>query len=87
MHGRCELGPKEIAMQSSPAGHVANWTSPTLLIHGDADEEVDFQEAVGCVRKETCFIMIGGADGPFLRIILETILPQRSGFLFPFYLQ
>jgi len=42
---------QEIAYQSSPAGHVSNWTSPTLMIHGDADEEVAFQEAIGCVRK------------------------------------
>merc|ERR1712087_13391 len=40
-----------IAFEASPAAHVENWTSPTLLIQGDADEEVDFQEAIGCVRK------------------------------------
>jgi dipeptidyl aminopeptidase/acylaminoacyl peptidase len=42
---------QEISFMSSPAGHVENWTSPTLMIHGDADEEVDFQEAIGCARK------------------------------------
>ena len=29
---------------------AANMTSPLLLIQGDADEEVDFEELIGCVR-------------------------------------
>jgi len=39
-----------LMLESSPAGHVENLTSPMLLIHGDADEEVAFQETVGAVR-------------------------------------
>jgi len=39
-----------LMLESSPAGHVENLTSPMLLIHGDADEEVDFQESLGAVR-------------------------------------
>jgi len=38
------------AFQSSPAATANNMTSPLLLIQGDADEEVDFEELVGCVR-------------------------------------
>ena len=40
----------KLAWQSSPASHVANLTSPLLLIHGDSDANVDFQETVGLVR-------------------------------------
>jgi len=41
---------QRLMLESSPAGHVQNLTSPMMLIHGDADEEVAFQETVGAVR-------------------------------------
>lgn len=41
---------QSLMLESSPAGHVEGLTSPLLLIHGDADEEVDFQESLGAVR-------------------------------------
>ena len=39
-----------LAWDSSPAGHLANFTSPVLVLHGDADANVDFQESLGLVR-------------------------------------
>lgn len=42
---------QRIQLESSPAGHAINLTSPMLLIQGDADEEVDFQETIGAVRQ------------------------------------
>jgi dipeptidyl aminopeptidase/acylaminoacyl peptidase len=35
---------------SSPAASVANMTAPLMIIQGDADQEVDFEESVGIVR-------------------------------------
>ena len=40
-----------LAWDSSPAGHLQNFTSPVLVLHGDADANVDFQESVGLVRQ------------------------------------
>lgn len=40
----------EVAYASSPAAFVPQMKSPLLIIQGDADEEVDFQESVGMVR-------------------------------------
>merc|ERR1712216_125385 len=41
---------QKLMLESSPAGHVQTLTSPLLLIQGDADEEVSFQESIGMVR-------------------------------------
>ena len=38
------------ARDSSPAGHLDNITGPLLLIQGDADEEVPFQESLSLAR-------------------------------------
>ena len=38
------------AFESSPVSSVSKMTSPLLLVQGDADEEVDFEELIGCVR-------------------------------------
>ena len=40
----------ELAWRSSPAAFVENWTSPVLLLHGDADANVAFQESRGVLR-------------------------------------
>eukprot|EP00656_Telonema_subtile_P018189 TRINITY_DN19802_c0_g1_i1.p1 TRINITY_DN19802_c0_g1~~TRINITY_DN19802_c0_g1_i1.p1 ORF type:complete len:840 (+),score=100.20 TRINITY_DN19802_c0_g1_i1:121-2520(+) len=40
----------KLAWDSSPAGHMENFTSPVLVLHGDSDANVDFQESVGLVR-------------------------------------
>jgi pimeloyl-ACP methyl ester carboxylesterase len=39
-----------LAWQSSPVSAITNLKSPVLLIHGDNDEEVYFQESRGVVR-------------------------------------
>ena len=38
-----------LAWSSSPAGHLDKLTSPLLVIQGDSDANVDFQETVGIV--------------------------------------
>jgi dipeptidyl aminopeptidase/acylaminoacyl peptidase len=43
------------SFRSSPVSMAANMTSPLLLIQGDADEEVEFEEMVGCVRALRAF--------------------------------
>lgn len=51
----------KISWASSPAGffiniifsiegHINTFTSPVLLIHGDSDRNVDFQETIGLTR-------------------------------------
>ena len=40
----------QIAFGASPAAAAANMTAPLLLLQGDADEEVAFDEMVGTVR-------------------------------------
>ena len=40
----------KVAYASSPAAYLPQMTSPLLIIQGDADEEVDFQESIGMVR-------------------------------------
>ena len=39
------------ARASSPVGHVETWRSPVLLIHGDADMNVDFVETVDLAER------------------------------------
>ena len=39
-----------LAWSSSPAAVATNLTAPLLLLHGDADADVPFQESVGMVR-------------------------------------
>jgi dipeptidyl aminopeptidase/acylaminoacyl peptidase len=39
-----------LAWASSPSAFVQNWTTPLLLLHGDADADVRFQESIGVVR-------------------------------------
>ena len=39
----------ELALESSPAGHLDKLSSPLLVIQGDSDANVDFAETVGIV--------------------------------------
>ena len=39
-----------LSWSSSPVSQLANLRSPCLIIHGDLDEDVDFQESVGIVQ-------------------------------------
>jgi dipeptidyl aminopeptidase/acylaminoacyl peptidase len=41
----------QLAFQSSPLGHVEDWRSPVLLIHGDDDRNVPFAETTELVEK------------------------------------
>lgn len=41
----------EVAWQSSPVSHVSTWTSPVLIIHGDDDRNVRFNQSTDLVRR------------------------------------
>eukprot|EP00041_Stephanoeca_diplocostata_P027435 m.754396 g.754396 ORF g.754396 m.754396 type:complete len:837 (-) comp23175_c0_seq31:333-2843(-) len=41
---------QELAWKSSPAAYLDNISSPLLLIQGDSDSEVDFEETLGVAR-------------------------------------
>ena len=41
----------KVAFESSPAAHTANITGPLLLIHGDLDQEVPFQESRSLAQR------------------------------------
>jgi len=40
----------DLAYLSSPISRLENFTSPVLIIHGDSDRNVAFQESLGLVR-------------------------------------
>lgn len=42
---------QKVFWQSSPVAWVDSWTSPVLIIHGDDDGNVDFQESIDLVRR------------------------------------
>ncbi|HEY1925491.1 MAG TPA: prolyl oligopeptidase family serine peptidase, partial [Candidatus Acidoferrum sp.] len=42
---------RELAFKSSPVASVANWRSPVLLVHGDDDRNVPFQQTTDLVEK------------------------------------
>ena len=44
---------QHLEWQSSPMGSVATWRSPVLLIHGDDDHNVDFQQSLLLARELT----------------------------------
>ena len=39
-----------VAYASSPASHMGNITGPLMLVHGDLDEEVPYQESLSLAR-------------------------------------
>jgi dipeptidyl aminopeptidase/acylaminoacyl peptidase len=41
----------EVAWQSSPVAYVKDWTSPVLVIHGDDDRNVRFNQSTDLVRR------------------------------------
>src|SRR5207245_9009237 len=41
----------QLAFKSSPVASVATWRSPVLLIHGDDDRNVPFQQTTDLVEK------------------------------------
>jgi dipeptidyl aminopeptidase/acylaminoacyl peptidase len=40
-----------VAYRSSPVSYVSGWRSPVLLIHGDDDRNVRFNQTVDLVRR------------------------------------
>ncbi len=42
---------RDIAWRSSPVSSVGTWTSPVLIIHGDDDRNVDFNQSTDLVRR------------------------------------
>jgi dipeptidyl aminopeptidase/acylaminoacyl peptidase len=42
---------RELAFKSSPVASITNWRSPVLLIHGDDDRNVPFQQTTDLVEK------------------------------------
>jgi dipeptidyl aminopeptidase/acylaminoacyl peptidase len=41
----------ELAKKSSPVSWLEGWTSPTLIIHGDDDGNVDFHQSVDLIER------------------------------------
>jgi len=41
----------DVAWQSSPVAYVSTWTSPVLIIHGDDDRNVRFNQSTDLVRR------------------------------------
>ncbi len=41
----------KLAFESSPVASVAGWRSPVLLIHGDDDRNVPFQQTVDLAQR------------------------------------
>jgi dipeptidyl aminopeptidase/acylaminoacyl peptidase len=41
----------EVAWKSSPVAYVSTWTSPVLIIHGDDDRNVRFNQSTDLVRR------------------------------------
>ncbi|MDZ4714197.1 MAG: prolyl oligopeptidase family serine peptidase [Cytophagales bacterium] len=42
---------QHVAWQSSPVSSIATWTSPVLIIHGDDDRNVRFNQSTDLVRR------------------------------------
>jgi dipeptidyl aminopeptidase/acylaminoacyl peptidase len=42
---------RELAFKSSPVASITNWRSPVLLVHGDDDRNVPFQQTTDLVEK------------------------------------
>jgi dipeptidyl aminopeptidase/acylaminoacyl peptidase len=42
---------RELALKSSPVASIATWRSPVLLVHGDDDRNVPFQQTTDLVEK------------------------------------
>lgn len=41
----------ELARKSSPNGDISKWTAPVLMVHGDDDRNVNFQQTTDLVEK------------------------------------
>ncbi len=61
-----------LAWRSSPSAFVANLTAPLLLLHGDADANVYFQESLGVLRA------LRRQPGAGARVIESFVLPDET---------
>jgi dipeptidyl aminopeptidase/acylaminoacyl peptidase len=41
----------ELAKKSSPVGDISKWTGPVLMVHGDDDRNVNFQQTTDLVER------------------------------------
>ena len=41
----------DLAFKSSPSSDLSKWTAPVLMIHGDDDRNVQFQETTDLAEK------------------------------------
>jgi dipeptidyl aminopeptidase/acylaminoacyl peptidase len=57
------LDPNDVSYQSSAIAAVDSWTSPVLLVHGDDDRNVAFQQTTGLVQ------LLRAHDVPFELIV------------------
>jgi dipeptidyl aminopeptidase/acylaminoacyl peptidase len=73
---RYEKGDREealkVAWESSPVASVANWKSPVLLIQGDDDRNVPFQQTVDLARR------LQAHEVPFEELVIPN---EIHGFL------
>jgi dipeptidyl aminopeptidase/acylaminoacyl peptidase len=42
---------RELSFKSSPVASIASWRAPVLLVHGDDDRNVPFQQTTDLVEK------------------------------------
>ena len=49
-HRSTSLDPQNLAYQSSPSINIDKWTSPTLVVHGDDDRNVEFSQTIGIIN-------------------------------------
>jgi dipeptidyl-peptidase 4 len=57
------LDPESVSFQSSAIGAIDKWKSPVLLVHGDDDRNVAFQQTTGLVQ------LLRARDVPFELIV------------------
>jgi dipeptidyl aminopeptidase/acylaminoacyl peptidase len=42
---------KDLALKSSPVADLSKWTAPVLMVHGDDDRNVQFQQTTDLATK------------------------------------
>jgi len=62
----------DVAWRSSPVAFVENLTAPLLLLHGDADANVFFQESLGVLRA------LRRQPGHEARVVETFVLPDET---------
>ena len=75
------LDPTAVSFQSSAIGAIEKWKSPVLLVHGDDDRNVAFQQTTGLVQ------LLRARDVPFELIVFpddvhDSLLHSRWVYTF-----